>query len=186
MKPRQRKCKHCREWYMPFNSLQKSCTKPACAIAAGREQQAKKRKRENQRDRERIKSLTEVFGECQRVANEYVKHRDKGLPCISCGNPQTSDAGHYYHAGSKYRVSLLRLDPRNLNMQCGSCNRFKGGGNAAEYMEGYISRYGQAAFDELQELKLMADRGELPQPSKDDVRRIKAHYRDKIRRMSRG
>ena len=165
--------------------MQQACS-PQCAIEIGKAQQAKKRKRENQRDRERIKTLSELFQEAQQAANEYTRLRDSGLGCISCGSSDVSDAGHFYHAGSKYRTSLLRLDPRNLNAQCPKCNRYTGGGNAVAHMEGYISRYGQAAFEELQELKLMADRGELPQPSKDDVRRIKAHYRDKIRRMRRG
>jgi len=80
------------------------------------------------------------------------------------------DSGHYFHRGSKYRTSWLTLDRRNLTGQCRACNSYKGGGNQHGYRNGYIARYGQAAFEELEELQRQEDRGETPKPTIEEVK----------------
>jgi len=81
-----------------------------------------------------------------------------------------TDCGHFFHRGSKYRTSWLTLDRGNLNGQCRCCNSFKGGGNQYEYRKGYIARYGEKAFLELEEMKRREDRGETPKPTIEEVK----------------
>mgnify|MGYP001328630967 FL=1 len=75
----------------------------------------------------------------QRKVNEYVRLRDKKLPCISCGRRGVAiDAGHYVAQGSS---GLLRYELDNLNGQCQKCNRFLHG-NLIEYRIGLVKRIG--------------------------------------------
>ena len=130
---------------------------PAVKAKAARQERA-----QTKEARERIKTLSQHVSEAQSFVNRVVVAEDKPKGCISCDYGLVSDAGHYFHRGSKYRCSPITLDRRNLTGQCRSCNSYKGGGNQHEYRNGYIVRYGQAQFDDLCEYKMAVDRGEIP------------------------
>ena len=123
---------------------------------------ARQERAQTKEARERIKTLSQHVSEAQSFVNRVVVAEDKPKGCISCDYGLVSDAGHYFHRGSKYRCSPITLDRRNLTGQCRSCNSYKGGGNQHEYRNGYIVRYGQAQFDDLCEYKMAVDRGEIP------------------------
>jgi hypothetical protein len=77
------------------------------------------------------------------VRNElhtYVKKRDYGLPCISCGTAYRKDfqAGHFYKAEL---YSNLKFDPNNIHGQCPKCNLYDNG-NEQGYRQGLINRHG--------------------------------------------
>lgn len=184
--PRKKKCRNpdCRQWFEPFSSLAKACSME-CALVVTRKDAEKRERKKTRQMRERIKTLSELCQEAQTEVNRYVRLRDADKGCISCGSPNVSDAGHFFHAGSKYRTSPLRLDPRNLSAQCPKCNRYSGGGNAVEYMHGYIKRHGQEAFDELVAYKEAVDRGEVPSLTKDEAREIKRKYRKLANELAR-
>jgi len=159
-----------------------------CAIEFTNRARAKKRaqelshlKKKNRVDRARIETLETLCSRAQRDVNKLVMARDRGMPCISCGSPNIAEAGHYFHAGSKYRCSRFRFFLENITAQCNYCNQHKGGGNQHEYRIGYIARYGEDAFKYLEELKRQADSGELEPLSKDEVRQIAADARRKTR-----
>jgi hypothetical protein len=111
---------------------------------------------------------------------------DKPKGCISCGSAAVTDAGHFFHRGSKYRTSWLTLDRRNLVGQCRSCNSFKGGGNQYQYRLGYIDRYGLDAFEALEEAKRLEDSGETPRPTIDGITEFIKKHREKIRKLNMG
>ena len=60
------------------------------------------------------------------VVHAYVRQRDKGKHCISCGCNWNIDfqAGHFYAAGS---FETLRFDLDNIHGQCQKCNLYLNG-----------------------------------------------------------
>lgn len=84
-------------------------------------------------------TLPKLKKRVQSKVNEYVRLRDKGLPCISCGKiPRTPTAGHLWSQGEH---GILRYELDNINSQCVACNLFKHG-NLLEYKIGLIKKIG--------------------------------------------
>jgi len=75
--------------------------------------------------------------------NKYVRLRDKGKPCISCG--KLDDGTHQRHA-SHYRstaaCSSLRFNTKNIYASCQQCNTTKSG-NLIEYRISLIKNHGE-------------------------------------------
>ena len=174
--PRRKKCRTCREWFKPHNSLQTTC-KAKCALELARVERAKQQRQKDKQTLKKLESLSEVCSKAQKDVNAYIRARDKHKGCISCPSLEVTDAGHFFHAGSKYRTSRLRFDHRVIHGQCARCNRYAGGGNMHGYVEGIIARYGHEYLDRLYELKREADRGELDPLTKDEARQIAAENR---------
>ncbi len=65
------------------------------------------------------------------ACHTYIKHRDRGLSCISCGQPWSPDhqAGHFKKA---QLFSTLKFNEFNIFSQCVGCNIYKDG-NEQEY-----------------------------------------------------
>lgn len=194
MKPRPKRCRVCREKFVPFNSMQAVCFTIECAAAHGKAQREKKEAKaakewdaETRRRKEAAKTIKTLCSELQKIVNEYARWRDflAGYKCISCEEREIVDAGHFYHAGSKYQISRLRFNLLNLNGQCEHCNRYTGGGNALAYLEGFIQRHGQEKLEELKAAKLAADRGEEKPLTKDEVREMKTEFRVMIRELKK-
>lgn len=193
MKPslKPKKCVICKELFEPWSPLSRCCGMK-CAIAKARADSdsenrliAKAERKKLREAKANLKTLVQWCKEVQKDVNRYVmaKARIEGRVCISCNSPDISDAGHFIHAGSKYRTSRLRFDLRVLEPQCQHCNRFAGGGNGNAYREGLLLRYGQARLDEIAELKRQADCGELLPLSKEEVREIGKQYRALTRQL---
>ena len=106
-------------------------------------------KRETKVRKEAIKSRTDLYQELQVQVNKYVRTRDKGKPCCTCGttNPGIKyDAGHYRSVGS---CKDLRFELTNIHRQCSQqCNQY-GSGMRKEYSEFVVKTYGQAHLDWL-------------------------------------
>ncbi|KAF2282475.1 hypothetical protein GH714_044081 [Hevea brasiliensis] len=79
-----------------------------------------------ERDLERLKSVQNILFSIRRQTafNAFIRERDKGNPCISCGKP---DNGKHQRHASHYRsvgaCSSLRYDERNVNASCSVCNK---------------------------------------------------------------
>lgn len=80
----------------------------------------------------------------------WVRKRDEGQPCISCGSYNVSDAGHYYSAGN---FPAIEMEPDNCHLQCRKCNYFLSG-NLLEYRKGLIERIG---LERVEGLDMLAD-----------------------------
>jgi hypothetical protein len=158
---------------------------PACAIIDAPKNQDKARKAIQQEDRkslreakERVKTKGQYMREAQIAFNAWVRARDAGLPCISCGT--TADiqyaAGHFRSAGGHPE---LRFEPLNVHLQCNrNCNMAKSG-NLGSYRVELIKRIGQEKVEWL----------EGPHEPKrytiEDLKAIKAEYRAKTRELKR-
>jgi hypothetical protein len=108
-------------------------------------QQANKVKKQRQSDRERkkaLKSRSEWLKDLQAVFNKFVRLRDKGLPCISCGHPDDGSrqrhASHYKSVGS---TPALRFCQINCFAACSICNNYLSG-NLVPYRAALIDKIG--------------------------------------------
>lgn len=102
---------------------------------------AQKVERETTRARkDALKSRSDWMKDAQKAVNAFVRARDYGLPCISCGRYHQGEihAGHYLSRGAHPE---LALDERNIHAQCQPCNVHLSG-NQINYRKGLIARHG--------------------------------------------
>lgn len=179
--PRPKKCRQCRETFTPAKSLQVVCT-PVCGLALAQAKREKDRKSLAQAERrevkvrkEKLKSRADHLKETQTVFNEWIRLRDAGLPCVSCGRHHEGQ----YHAGHYRTVAAspeLRFEPLNVHKQCAPCNNHKSG-DIVNYRINLVHRIGAEKVDWI----------EGPhQPQRytiEQLKEIKAHYRALIRDM---
>lgn len=92
-----------------------------------------------------LKSLSVAEAMAQKAFNAYVRARDYGSPCISCGKMTELQAGHYRSVGA---APELRFDEMNVHGQCQRCN-VDLGGNRAGFRVGIVAIYGQNVLDSL-------------------------------------
>lgn len=151
MKDKKCKAKGCGIAFSPRTPLQVVCS-PACAreFARAKREQAERKARSDERKkdrekREQLKTIPQLIEEAQRDFNRYVRLRDRGRGCISCGKPLQLggvgggfDAGHYRSRGA---AGHLRYREDNCHGQCKHCNNYLGGSNV-EYRAGLVERVG--------------------------------------------
>ena len=69
----------------------------------------------------KTKTLPKLKAELQTIFNEYIRLRDAGQPCISCGMIKPLQAGHYFPVQG---YDGLRYNEHNVNGECAGCNCF--------------------------------------------------------------
>lgn len=133
---------------------------PSCgyALANHRQRQAAERKRQKEsrelrKRKEALKSRGDWMREAQAAFNSYIRARDYGKSCISCGAMEQSrftgghfDCGHYRSTGA---AAHLRFNAFNAAGQCKRCNRDLSG-NAVEYRIGLVGRLGGERVERLE------------------------------------
>ncbi|EEU9470403.1 hypothetical protein FWY15_16835 [Escherichia coli] len=174
-KPSRRKCKVCGEYFVPkFHDIRiRWCCPEHGAILAMEERKKEKvkaaakrikeqkeaekagRKRRKAK-RESLKSKSQWDREAQSAFNRYIRIRDEGKPCVSCGNPllgksnyltgSAIDASHYRSRGA---ASHLKFNVFNVHSACTRCNR-QLSGNAVEYRIRLVERIGQERVERLE------------------------------------
>lgn len=94
------------------------------------------------------KSLPKLKAELQILVNTYVRKRDAGLPCISCGQFRSDiQAGHFY---SVKGYDGLRFDLDNIAAECSGCNCFDES-HLIAYADNLLERIGQERYLALKE-----------------------------------
>lgn len=142
---------------------------------------AKEKVEARRKDSEKLKSLktrSEWLKELQVIFNRFIRLRDAGLPCISCGalddGSRQMQAGHYKTVGAH---PALRFDESNCHSQCSRCNNFLSG-NLLPYRAALIAKIGQAEVDRLEgpqePLKLT-----IP-----EIQALIAEYKAKVKALS--
>lgn len=66
-----------------------------------------------------MKTLPQLKKELESLINAYVRERDEGMPCISCGQRGYLQAGHFYPVST---YGGLRYELDNINGECPICN----------------------------------------------------------------
>ena len=94
----------------------------------------------------KLKPLPKLIKDTQQVFNKYVRTRDQGLVCISCGKDNANQAGHYFPVKG---FSALRFHEWNVNLQCAGCNMYLHG-NMGLYRVGLVAKIGESAVKELE------------------------------------
>ena len=107
-------------------------------------------KAETKTRKDKIKTKTEWLTEAQAAVNAYVRIRDRGKPCVSCGKPDNGThqrhASHYRSVGA---CSSLRFNLKNVYASCQQCNTSKSG-NLLEYRIRLKARYGESLVEWLE------------------------------------
>ena len=128
-------------------------------VAIERQEAAKRRKRERalkqfrdetRRRRKALKTPTEWASEAQVAFNGYIRERDRGLPCISCGKPD--DGTHQRHAShfrSVKAAKQLRYNCWNVSASCAQCNTYESG-SIATYRPALIDKIGLHRVEALE------------------------------------
>lgn len=168
------RCKNCKEKFEPKTFLQKYCFKDECIkvfVEKTKEKAWKEKKQKMQQDLETIQDYIKM---AQIIFNKYIRLRDKGQPCISCGakaGSYTITSGHYFPSTNK----SVTFNEDNLHGQCWfNCNSSKSG-NLAEYRLGLIKRIG---VERLEKLELESRK--TKKWTKEELKEIMLIYKQKI------
>jgi hypothetical protein len=154
-----RKCKSCKTEFKPTRPMQKVCS-PECAYQLVKEKAEQERRKESIKERssvrkrlEAMQTLPQLVKKAQKAFNAFIRARDAGKPCISCGIELTDigigwgvDCGHFRSVGS---APNLRFEEKNAHVQCKRCNRYLSG-NAIEYRKRLIERIGVAEVERIE------------------------------------
>lgn len=184
MKPKKCKFSECGKKFTPspFRPLQ-SCCDWQCAIGYGNELLDKKEKKSWKERKAKLKSATKTISDerndLQDIFNEWIRLRDKDLPCISCGteNPNIKyDASHYFCVAD---FPSVRFDEDNVHKSCSNyCNVHKRG-NLINYRPELILKIGQERFNELSTRATQ----QVNHYTKAEIIEMKKSYREKIRAL---
>jgi hypothetical protein len=167
------RCKNCKETFEPVKFLQKYCFKDACVRVFVEEAKVKTWKKTKAKMKDDLMTLQDYLKIAQQIFNKYIRLRDKGNVCISCGKPpKKENAGHYLNANNHYNV---RFDERNVNLQCEHCNTFLSG-NLINYRANLIKKIGE---DEL--TKLEAEANKTRKFTIQELKEIIETYKKKVK-----
>lgn len=192
VKIKRKRCKECQTPFTPFNSMAVVCS-TKCAIEyarkdavkaqrkidrinakAEKERKAKERKEKRDFDNKDMKKLPK---KAEHYCNKYIRLRDAGKGCISCGthNPNiVYAAGHFIPVG---RCIPLRYDERNIHLQCNEhCNR-RLSGNLIAYEAALRVKLGDEVVEWLK------GPHEPVRYRAEDYLRIIEHYKAKIKQL---
>lgn len=184
-KPKKCRVATCRASFVPRASFQSWCS-PDCGVVLARAKQEKKRvelaqveRRDIKVRKEALKSRADHLKDTQHAFNAWIRQRDIGQPCISCGT--TADvqycAGHYRTTAA---APELRFEPINVNLQCNrNCNMGKSG-NLLGYRPGLIKKIGVEAVEWLE------GPHEAKKYTVEELKAMTAEYRAKTRELKKG
>lgn len=145
--PRVKTCKGCGVKFQPQRPLQTACG-VECAYKVARINGTKKRTAQYRADKKQLKTRSDWLKEAQSAVNRYIRLRDAGKPCISCGRHHQGQyhAGHYRSVGANPEIRFLET---NIHAQCAPCNNHLSG-NIINYRLGLVARYGIAFVESLE------------------------------------
>ncbi|MBM0140187.1 recombination protein NinG [Pseudomonas cannabina] len=184
--PRAKKCRvtECGASFVPQKLGQAVCS-PACAIIDAPRNQAKARKAMAQVERseikvrkEKLKSRSDHMKDTQQAFNEWVRHRDAALPCVSCGRDHQGQwhAGHFKSAGGHPE---LRFEPLNVWKQCAPCNTHKSG-DLVNYRAELVRRIG------IVNVEWLEGPHEPQKYTIEELKALTAKYRALTRELKKG
>jgi len=168
-------CKICKVKFTPTRPLQSVCS-PNCAYTHAKVVRVKTERKETREAKVRLKSKSEWLKEAQTVFNQFIRLRDKDLPCISCQRFHTGQyhAGHYLTTGAHPE---LRFDEINVHKQCSACNNYLSG-NIVEYRINLIIKIGLDAVNYLE------SKHQPKHYTIEDIKTLKAIYKEKVKTLT--
>jgi hypothetical protein len=142
---KERKCKNCGLKFTQVRPLQYICGGDCGWQYADKKAKLKDKKIVSEMKKSLL-THKDYIQLLQKIFNTYIRKRDEGQPCISCGTTNKTiryDAGHYYPTTYQF----LRFNEDNVHRQCSfNCNH-KLSGNQMEYTPRLEKKIG---FDRMQ------------------------------------
>lgn len=174
---RPRKCRHCKQKYIPQRPLQTACSVD-CAIALMEAAKRKIQRRKDAARRNELKSKGELSRDAQTAFNKYIRARDEAEPCISCGRFHQGQyhAGHYRSVGA---CPELRFEEINVWKQCAPCNNHLSG-NIVNYRKRLVEKIG------IEKVEWLEGPHEPKHYTKEELREIRALYIQKLKELKNG
>lgn len=176
---KQKTCKICKNKFLPERQMQSVCSYE-CSIEYGKKHlsnEVKEKKKQDSKAKREFKQNDKVFLKelAQKVFNTYIRMRDKGLPCISCGttNDIQYHASHFKPAGG---YSYLRFDENNVHKSCSRCNS-QLAGNLIPYREALIKKIG------IEEVERLEQPNQIKTWSVEEYQEIIKKYRQKTKEL---
>ncbi|MDT0208491.1 recombination protein NinG [Serratia marcescens] len=185
-----RRCKICREWFHPRSFNEWWCSPEHGAVFGIQERDKQRQKAIQKAEQQRkaevhaerqslkirklsVKPLSYFAKQAQQAFNAYIRERDSGLPCISCGRYHEGQyhAGHYRTVGAHPE---LRFNEDNCHGQCAPCNNHLSG-NIANYTPNLIAKIGRERYEAL------ISHHEPCRYTRVDFERIRDAYRAKLK-----
>lgn len=169
------KAKGCRVRFVKLSMNHRACSVECARIVVAQDKEDKARQ-ETRLHRAKLadsKPLSHWLKLTEAVVNAYVRQRDEGQPCISCGTWETAawQAGHCLSVGAHPE---LRFDLDNIHRQCLRCNVHLSG-NQAEYIRRLPEKIGVERVNRLLG----------PHPAAHYTREGLAQLRAEVRRMAK-
>lgn len=184
--PKPKICPICSTEYIPRSSLQKVCHNYTYALEFNRQADAKIADRKNRtrekeeraewrKRKEAVKPLKHWEDATQRVVNDYIRERDRDLPCISCGTWNTVqwESGHFRSRGA---ASHLRYNEDNIHKQCHRCNA-ELSSNAIPYRIALVEKIG------LERVEALENNNTPHRFTREELKGIRMHYRALMRAL---
>ena len=143
------RCKNCKEKFEPLRFNQKYCFNEDCIRVWVEVEKQKQWKAKKTRLKKELMSLQDWLKLAQMTFNKWIRHRDKGMNCISCDKPikGVTHASHYFSSGGH---SNVRFHEDNVHSGCYKCN-VELSGNLLNYQIGIEKRIGGERLLKLHE-----------------------------------
>ena len=179
-----RTCRVCKTVFQPHKIMQTVCG-PECAIKQAQATRSKAERIQGIEDRkvikaklEKLKPLSYWADKTQKAVNTYIRARDEGQPCISCGRHHNGkvNAGHYRSRGA---MPALRYHHDNIHLQCEQCNSSKAG-KQLEYRSRLIKKIG------IDRVEWLEGPHESPKWKREDYERIESEHKQLLKELING
>jgi hypothetical protein len=177
-----KKCKECKDPFEPrFSTLERYCWKHECKFIEAIQKVEQKKKSESKEWSERksklkkeLLTVQDYLKLAQQVFNQYIRKRDEGKNCISCGKKINGvvHASHYYNANNHWNV---RFDENNVFSCCYKCN-VQLSGNLIEYGINLEKLIGPDEFTILREKAYQTRKF-----TRDELKEIIIIYKNKLK-----
>jgi len=188
---KQKKCRECGNLFTPKKTTQRDCNWQCALIQAGKRTEKQKIKIDKSIQKIRkqnLKTLSQWKAEAQKVFNEYIRLRDKDLPCICCNRYPDSndwlgglwDCGHFLSVGSHPE---LRFEELNAHKQLKSCNAGAGKYTKKNYTVSKQYRENLIAKIGLEKVEWLESKHEPKHYRIDDIKQIIETYKSKVKEL---
>lgn len=174
---RKKKCKVCKEYFIPERQFQEACT-IAHAIELGKIKLEAKKKKQNTKQKKDFKLNDKrlQLKLAQIEFNKFIRLRDDKEPCISCQRHHTGQyhAGHYRSRGAHPE---LAFNEDNCHKQCAQCNTYNSG-NITDYRINLKIKIGKERLDFIEGYHEPVNR------TLEDIIEIRNTYKNKAKELA--
>ena len=170
-------CKVCKTDFVKKKPMQSVCGFE-CAMVHGHNKAKVIKASAERKDRavtkvklDALKPKSHYAKQAQAAVNAFIRARDAGNPCISCGRHHQGawHAGHYRSTGA---APELRFEELNIHLQCAPCNTHLSG-NIVNYRPRLIEKIG------IEQVEWVEGKHDAKKYTKEELKAITKDYKAK-------